>query len=63
MAKHPAKHIAEDTTERLSKSGEAAEKIMKGNADALSERGNAARAAVQELTKAYGNWRQRTPRT
>jgi phasin family protein len=50
MAKHPAKHIAEDTTERLSKSGEAAEKM---NADALSESGNASRAAFQELTKAY----------
>jgi phasin family protein len=38
---------------RLTKGGEAAEKIMKGNAEALADTGNASRAAVQELTKAY----------
>jgi phasin family protein len=49
MAKKPAEQIAE----ALTKSGEAAEKIVKGNADALTESGNASRAAIQELTKAY----------
>ena len=42
-----------DSTEALARSGEAAETVMKGNADALIESGNASRAAVQELTKAY----------
>ena len=46
MAKQPAEQIAEA-------SGEAAEKIVKGNAEALTESGNASRAAIQELTKAY----------
>ncbi len=45
MAKQPSEQIAEASAE--------AEKIMKGNADALTESGNASRAAVQELTKAY----------
>src|SRR5208337_307416 len=54
------------SAEALTKSGQASEEIMKGNADALTEGGNASRAAValidsgnaskaavQELTKAY----------
>ena len=53
MAKQPAEQIAEATTEALTKSGEAAEKIVKGNAEALTESRNASRAAVEELTKAY----------
>jgi hypothetical protein len=45
--------IQDSTTEALARSGEAVNKIMKGNADALIESGNASRAAVQELTKVY----------
>jgi phasin family protein len=53
MAKQPAEQIVEAASEALTKGGEAAEKIMKGNAEALADTGNASRAAVQELTKAY----------
>jgi len=66
MAKQPSEHIAEASAEALTRGGQAAEKIMKGNADALAETGhasraalaltesgNASRAAVQELAKAY----------
>ncbi len=57
---------AKTNAEALTKSGQAAEKLMKGNADALAETGNAStaavaltdsgnvsRAAIQELTTAY----------
>ena len=53
MAKQTGKQIVQDSTEALARSGEAVETVMKGNADALTESGNASRAAVQELTKAY----------
>jgi len=53
MAKKPAEQVAETASEAVTKSGEAVEKIVKGNADALTESGNASRAAIQELTKAY----------
>ena len=54
MAKQTDEQIVQDrTTEALARSGEAANAIMKGNADALTESGNTSRAAVQELTKAY----------
>src|SRR6476646_10572986 len=53
MAKQPGKQVAEATAEPLTKGGEAAEKIVKGNAEALTVSGNASRAAVQELTRAY----------
>jgi phasin family protein len=54
MAKHTADQIVQDrTTEALARSGEAVNEIVKGNADALTVSGNASRAAVQELTKAY----------
>jgi phasin family protein len=54
MAKQTGEQIVQDrTTEALARSGEAANEIMKGNADALTESGNASRAAVQKLTKAY----------
>jgi phasin family protein len=45
--------VQDSTTEALARSGEAANEMMKGNADVLTESGNASRAAVQELTKAY----------
>jgi hypothetical protein len=53
MAKRPGKQIAEDTAEPLAKGGEATEKIVRGNAEALTVSGNASRAAIQELTRAY----------
>jgi hypothetical protein len=54
MAKQTGEQLVQDsTTEALARSGEAVNEIMKGNANALSESGNASRAAVQELTKAY----------
>jgi phasin family protein len=54
MAKQTGEQLVLDsTTEALVRSGEAANAIMKGNADALTESGNASRAAVHELTKAY----------
>ena len=54
MAKHASEQIVQDkTSEALARSGQAANEMMKGNADALTESGNASRAAVQELTKAY----------
>ena len=54
MAKQTTEQIVQDrTTEALARSGEAATEIIRGNADALTESGNASRAAVQELTKAY----------
>ena len=54
MAKQTGEQIVQDsTTEALARSGEAANEIMKGNADALTESGNPSRAPVQELTKAY----------
>ena len=54
MAKQTGEQIVQDrTTEALARSGEAANEMIKGNVDALTETGNASRAAVQELTKAY----------
>jgi phasin family protein len=55
-AKQTREQVVQDsTTEALAPSGEAANEIMKRNADALTESGNASRAVVQELTKAYQN--------
>jgi phasin family protein len=54
MAKQTGEQLVQDSTnEALAKSDEAVNEIMKGDADALAESGNASRAAVQELTKAY----------
>jgi hypothetical protein len=53
MTKRPDKPIADATAEPLIKGGEAAQKIGKGNAEALTVGGNASRAAVQELSRAY----------
>ena len=53
MTKRPGKPIAEATAEPLTKGGEAAEKIGKANAETLTVSGNASRAAIQELTRAY----------
>ena len=47
MTKRPGKPIAEITTEPLAKGGEAAVKIGKGSAEALTVSGNASRAAVR----------------
>ncbi len=53
MAKSPVEQAAKAGAEELKKSGEAAEKIVQGNVEALSQSGAASKAAVQELTKAY----------
>jgi phasin family protein len=53
MAKSPVEQAAKAGAEEVMKSGEAAEKIVQGNVDALSQSGAASKAAVQELTKAY----------
>ena len=45
--------VARTDTDTLANSGLAAEKIMKGNSDALSESGHASSAALKELGKAY----------
>ena len=53
MAKQAAEQFAEASTEVLSKSSEAADKAARDTAAALTENGNASRAAIQELTRAY----------
>jgi phasin family protein len=54
MAKQTNEQIVQDrTTEALARSGEATNEMIRGNAHALTESGNASRLAVQELTKAY----------
>ena len=54
MAKQTGEQIVLDkTTEALARSGEAANEMIKGNVDAPTETGNASRAAIQELTRAY----------
>jgi hypothetical protein len=47
MAKRPDKRIAEAIAEPLTKGGEAAEKIVNGNTEALTVSGNASRAAFR----------------
>ena len=53
MANPIVENIAKTNAAALAKSSRAAETITKGGAEALTESGNASRAAVQELTKAY----------
>jgi phasin family protein len=53
MAKQPGEKIVEASSEALMKSGQAAGNLAKGGAEALTESGNASKAAIQELTKAY----------
>jgi phasin family protein len=53
MASPIVENITKTNAGALTKSSRAEETIMKGGAEALTERGNASRAAVQELTKAY----------
>jgi phasin family protein len=53
MAKQSAEQFAEASAEVLSKSSEAADKAARDTAAALTENGNASRAAIQELTRAY----------
>ena len=45
--------MAKQTSEQIVEASQAAEKIMKDNAKALTESGNASKAAIQDLTKAY----------
>ncbi len=53
MARRPSEQIDDASAEAPVKSGQAAEKIIKGSADALTESRNASMAAIEELTKAY----------
>jgi phasin family protein len=53
MANPIVENIAKTNADALAKSGQVAETIMKGSTTALTESGNASRAGVQELTKAY----------
>jgi Phasin protein len=53
MANPIVENIAKTNADALNKSSRAAETIMKGAGEALTESGNTSRAAVQELTKAY----------
>ena len=53
MANPIVENIAKTNTDALAKSSRAAESSMKGGAEALTENGNASRAAIQELTRAY----------
>ena len=53
MAKATVEEIAKTNAEELAKGGEAAAKMMKSGAEAVTESGAASSAAIQELTKAY----------
>ena len=53
MAKQAAEQFAEASAEVLTKSSEAADTAMRDTAAALTENGNASRAAIQQLTRAY----------
>ena len=53
MANPAVQKIAKTNADMLTKSGQAAETMLKGSTEALTESGNASMAAVQELTKAY----------
>ncbi len=53
MANPIVENIAKTNADAPAKSSRAAETIMKGGAEALTESGNAARIAIQELTNAY----------
>ena len=53
MAKQSAEQFAEASAEVLSKSSGAADNVTRDTAAALTENGNASRAAIQELTRAY----------
>ena len=49
MAKQAAEQFAEASAEVLSKTSEAADTAVRDTAAALTENGNASRAAIQEL--------------
>jgi phasin family protein len=53
MANPIVENIAKTNADTLAKSSRAAEAFMTGGAEAFTESGNASRAAVQELTRAY----------
>ena len=53
MANPIVENIAKTNADALAKNSRAAETILKGGAEALTESGNASRAAVLELTTAY----------
>ena len=62
MAKATVEEVAKTNAEELAKGGEAAAKMMKSGAEAVTESGAASSAAIQELTKAYQELAIETPR-
>lgn len=58
MANPIVEKIAKTSADAVTETGHVSRAVV-----ALTDSGNAYRAAVQELTKAYENWRQRMPRT
>jgi phasin family protein len=48
-------HLSNMNIDAMTKSGQAAERIIKGNADALTESSKATHAGFQELAKAYSD--------
>ena len=63
MAKRPGMQIAEATAEPPTKGGEAAEKIVKGNAEALTVSGNASSRCSRADQGVSGIGDPRRPRT
>ncbi len=53
MANSTIQNIAKSNADALTKSGQAAETILKGGPETLTESGFASKGAVQELTGAY----------
>ena len=53
MANPIVENITKTNADALAKNSRAAETIMRGGAEALTESGNASKTAVEELTKAY----------
>jgi phasin family protein len=53
MANPTEEHVSKASADALSKSAQAASKIMKDSSDTLTESGKGSAAAVQDLTKAY----------
>jgi phasin family protein len=53
MANPTEEHVSKASADALSKSTQAASKIMKDSSDTLTESGKGSAAAVQDLTKAY----------
>jgi hypothetical protein len=60
VAKLQAKEIAKTSVDALASDVQTAERIMKGNTEALSQVGAALSAAIEKLTRAYQDLATRT---